>query len=73
MSELDDLFHEYPTRMTVSQLSEVLGVKSTTVYKWLSEGVIPAYRIGSGWLILRDEVKAAIAANRTGPRPPEES
>ncbi|RUP87612.1 DNA-binding protein [Dermabacter sp. HSID17554] len=32
------------------------------VYKWLKEGVIPAYKIGSTWLILRDELKETLRA-----------
>ncbi len=64
MSHLDDLFADYPANLTVAQLSEVLGIGRATTYKWLNEGTIPAYRVGSSWVILRDEVKDFIAAGR---------
>lgn len=64
MSHLDDLFADYPASLTVTQVSEVLGIGRATAYKWLNEGTIPAYRLGSSWVILRDEVKDVIAAGR---------
>lgn len=64
MSHLDDLFADYPANLTVTQLSEVLGIGRATTYKWLNEGTIPAYRVGNTWLILRDEVKDLIASGR---------
>jgi excisionase family DNA binding protein len=64
MSHLDDLFADYPASLTVAQVSEVLGIGRATAYKWLNEGTIPAYRLGSSWVILRDEVKDVIAAGR---------
>ena len=64
MSHLDDLFAGYPANLTVAQVSEVLGIGRATTYKWLNEGTIPAYRIGSSWVILRDEVKDVIAGSR---------
>ena len=32
------------------------------VYKWLKEGVIPGYKVGSSWFILRDELKETLRA-----------
>jgi len=64
MSRLDDLFADYPARLSVGQLAEVLGVGRATAYKWLNDGTIPAYRVGGVWVILRDEVKDLIAAGR---------
>ena len=64
MSRLDDLFADYPARLSVGQLAEVLGVGRATAYKWLNDGTVPAYRLGGTWVILRDEVKDVIAAGR---------
>jgi excisionase family DNA binding protein len=64
MSHLDDLFADYPANLTVAQISEVLGIGRATTSQWLNDGTIPAYRFGSSWVILRDEVKDAIAAGR---------
>jgi len=70
MSHLDDLFEGYPTQLTVLQLTEILGIRRTTAYKWLRDGTIPAYRVGSAWVILRDEVKDCVASGRNLPQQP---
>ncbi len=64
MSHLDDLFSAYPEHLSVPQVSEILGVQRSTVYKWLKEGTIPAYQVGTTWVILRDEVKEIVASGR---------
>jgi excisionase family DNA binding protein len=71
MSRLDDLFADYPPHLTVTQVSEVLGIGRATTYTWLNAGTIPAYRVGSAWVILRDELKDAIASGRNLPPPGE--
>jgi excisionase family DNA binding protein len=30
------------------------------VYNWLRDGVIPGYKLGSSWFILRDDLKEAM-------------
>lgn len=49
MSEsLDRLFNGLPERLTVAQLTDVLGLSSTTVtYRWLRAGRVPAIQLGS--------------------------
>lgn len=64
MSHLDDLFEAYPEHLSVPQVAEVLGIKVPTAYKWLRDGVIPGYRVGKAWLVLRDEVKDAVRSGR---------
>lgn len=32
--------------LDVNQVSELLGVKSKTVYAWVNEGYIPYYKVG---------------------------
>lgn len=60
-NHLDDLFAPYPVHLSVSNLASVLGVTQKTAYDYLQAGELPAYRIGTRWLILRDEVKDFIA------------
>jgi excisionase family DNA binding protein len=76
VSALDELFDDLPARLTVEQVATVLGVESDrTVYGWLRRGEMPGYRIRGGWLILRDEIKAWVAAGsnqRAGGPPPED-
>ena len=54
---LDNLFAEYPTHLSVAKLATLLGVTQKTAYEYVQTGDVPAYRIGTRWLILRDEVK----------------
>lgn len=57
---LDNLFLPYPSYLTVTNLAELFGVTQKTAYEYLQSGEVPSYRIGSRWLILRDEVKEFI-------------
>jgi len=54
---LDELFEPYPTHLSVANLAAILGVTQKTAYEYLSSGELPVYRIGSKWLILRDEIR----------------
>ena len=55
---LDRLFNGLPERLTVAQLTEVLGLSSTTVtYRWLRDVRVPAIQLGSHWIILRDDLR----------------
>lgn len=60
---LDKLFAPYPIHLSVAKLAEVLGVTQKTAYEYVQAGDLPAYRIGTRWLILRDEVKDFLEAS----------
>ena len=62
MSHLDALFEGLPERLDVNQVAALLGVSPKGVYRWLKDGVIPGYQLGRTWMILRDELKDAIAS-----------
>lgn len=72
VSRLDDLFAPYPEHLSVEQLASVLGVQSPTAYRWLQKGLVPAYKVGTSWVIVRDEVKDYLEANRNRPREDED-
>jgi excisionase family DNA binding protein len=38
-----------PEVMNIRQASEYLGVSADTLYKYLSEGRIPAFKLGNRW------------------------
>ncbi len=67
MSRLDDLFARYPEHLSVKELAEVLGVTTPTAYTWLQRGMVPGYKVGGAWVILRDEVRDQLAAGRNVP------
>lgn len=61
---LDTLFADLPSRLSVDQLTEVLGLSDKTVtYRWLRDGRIPAIRLGGTWVIFRDDIKEHLEAN----------
>jgi excisionase family DNA binding protein len=66
---LDELFAQFPTHLSVSNLSAILGVTKKTAYDYLQSGEVPAYRIGTKWVILRDEVRDFVLASAIEGRP----
>lgn len=56
-SRLDDLFAPYGEHLTTKELGEIFGVSEPTVRRWLASGVIPAYKVGTSWVILAGEVR----------------
>lgn len=68
MTRLDKLFAPYPEHLSVEQLAEVLGVKPPTAYRWLQGGLVPGYKVGRAWMVLRDEVRDHLEAGFNGVR-----
>jgi excisionase family DNA binding protein len=70
-SRLDELFEPYPEHLTVPELAKVLGVRPSTAYRWLQTGIVPGYKVGTTWVILRDEVRDLVASGRNLPGDPQ--
>ena len=72
-SRLDELFEGLPKRLGVQEVAELLDMTTQGVYKWIHSGTIPAYKLGATWIILRDELRDAIASgsNLTQQLPPD--
>jgi excisionase family DNA binding protein len=66
MTYLDDRFAVYPESLRVQHAAEILNVALPTTYRWLRDGVIPGYKVGTTWVLLRDELKAHVAAGHNG-------
>ena len=43
--------------MTVKEIAEFLDVHPMTIYKYVQDGRIPAFKIGASWRIRRDSIK----------------
>jgi excisionase family DNA binding protein len=55
--------------MTVKELADYLRVHSTTIYRLLRRGELPAFKIGSDWRFNRARIDAwMIDGSRTQPR-----
>lgn len=73
ISRLDELFDGLPKRLGVQEVAELLDMTTQGVYKWIHSGTIPAYKLGATWIILRDELRDAIASgSNLTPRLPAE-
>ncbi|MFC0456203.1 helix-turn-helix domain-containing protein [Arthrobacter liuii] len=64
---LDALFEGRRETLTVPEVAELLGMTKPGVYKWLKEGVIPGYKVGATWFILRDELKETLRQGANSP------
>ena len=42
--------------LTVKEVCKLLQVHQSTVYKLIKEGRIPAFRIGSDWRFVKDQI-----------------
>lgn len=65
---LDAMFEGRPSTLSVQEVADLLGMTKPGVYKWLKDGVIPGYKVGSTWFILRDELKATLQAGANARR-----
>jgi len=59
---IDRLFESQPATMTAADVAQVMGVSKQAIYKWLHDEVIPGYKLGNTWFILRDDLKDAMRA-----------
>ena len=65
---LDRLFEGLPERLSIDQLTGVLGLADRTVtYRWLRDGMVPAIKIGKNWIILRDDIKEHLRSHYNVP------
>ena len=45
-----------PEILTVKEVSELLKIHESTVYKMIREGRIPVFMIGAEWRFLKDQI-----------------
>ena len=69
---LDRLFEQSPPTLNPSEVAERLRVTPKSVYAWLRQGLIPGYKVGTTWFVIRDELKDTLRAGanphrHTGP------
>ena len=67
-SGLDALFQGVKATLSAPEVADLLGMTKPGVYKWLKDGVIPGYKVGSTWFILRDELRQTLEAGANGTR-----
>lgn len=69
---IDHLFEGCPATISPGDVSIRLGVSTKSVYKYLKDGLIPGYQLGTTWFVITEELKQTLrkGANKrpnTGP------
>lgn len=65
---LDALFAGRPETLSVEDVAELFNISKQNAYAWLRDGVIPGYKIGSTWRVIRDELKETMRQGANAPR-----
>ncbi|MDC9701256.1 MAG: helix-turn-helix domain-containing protein [Alphaproteobacteria bacterium] len=48
--------------MTVKELAEYLKIAEKTAYRFVSEGKVPSFKVGSAWRFKKEEIDSWIKA-----------
>ena len=54
--------------MTISQVAKYLQISEITTYRLIQEGKIPAFKVGRGWRIKREDLNEFIEKQKKGER-----
>ncbi|HBV97812.1 MAG: DNA-binding protein [Peptococcaceae bacterium BICA1-7] len=54
--------------MTISQVAKYLQISEVTTYRLVQEGRIPAFKVGRGWRVKREDLKDFIEKQKCGER-----
>jgi len=49
--------------LTVREVADYLKLSRTTVWRWCNRGRLPAFKVGRGWRIHREEVEKIVRQN----------
>lgn len=49
--------------MTIKDVADYLDVHPITIYKYVNEGKIPAFKIGTSWRIRKDSIQKWMEEN----------
>lgn len=54
--------------LTVQQVAEILSVNERTVYRMVSKGELPGFRVAGNWRFLSEDLEAWIAEQKAAVR-----
>lgn len=54
----EDHLLESPELLTPTEAANILKVTVRTIYQWITDGVLPAAKIGGRWRIRRSDIDA---------------
>jgi excisionase family DNA binding protein len=55
---------EMPENLKVGEVARLCRVESSTVRRWIKLGVIPAVKVGRGWLVPRADLEQKLEVER---------
>lgn len=70
-SALEALFENCAEVLDAEEVADLLRISRHNTYVWLRTGVIPGYKVGSSWRVIRDELKDAVAQGTNRPSLPQ--
>ena len=53
--------------LTLPQLAQYLGMAERTIYVWVQQGKVPAFKVGSAWRFRRRDIDSWLETQRSGP------
>ena len=53
--------------LSLPEVATYLGMAERTIYVWVQQGKIPAFKLGSSWRFRRSEIDAWLETQRSGP------
>lgn len=53
--------------MTLPEIATYLGMAERTIYVWVQQKKIPAFKLGASWRFRRSEIDAWLESQRSGP------
>lgn len=56
--------------LSVAEIAAHLGVRSTTIYKWITRKSMPAHKVGRLWKFKVDEVDEWVRSGQAAPESP---
>ena len=54
--------------LSLPQLARYLGMAEKTIYVWVQQGKVPAFKVGSAWRFRRRDIDAWLETQRSGPQ-----
>lgn len=54
--------------MTISQVAKYLQISEVTTYRLVQDGKIPAFKVGRGWRVKKEDLNEFIEKQKRGER-----
>lgn len=68
---LDRLLADCPAVMTPEEVADILRMDKKALYRWLSDGTLPGFKLVGQWRILRDDLAQWLKSGANTPPAPQ--